>query len=195
MISRSPRPGSIDGLNHERTYCGRAEDWPHSRREQSRIASFGSSPRNARSGLQGAYGRPSRGAAVDIGFHALRCSPGRGSDGCLRLRAVWRARRRAGDARCSSSSSFCRRSPSAGSRSARSTRRSASSRCSVGEKADTIDLPPPGAPLEARTALLFPVYHEDPARIAGTVQAIAQELESMGAATAFDVFMSVRHAR
>ena len=58
-----------------------------------------------------------------------------------------------------------------------------------GEKADTIDLPPPGAPLEARTALLFPVYHEDPARIAGTVQAIAQELESMGAATAFDVFI------
>ncbi len=58
-----------------------------------------------------------------------------------------------------------------------------------GEKADTIDLPLPGAPLEARTALLFPVYHEDPARIAGTVQAIAQELESMGAATAFDVFL------
>ena len=58
-----------------------------------------------------------------------------------------------------------------------------------GEKADTIDLPFPGAPLTARTALLFPVYHESPARIAGTVQAIALELESMGSAGAFDVFI------
>ena len=58
-----------------------------------------------------------------------------------------------------------------------------------GEKADTIDLPQPGAPLTARTALLFPVYHEDPARIAGTVQAIALELQSMGSAAAFDVFI------
>jgi membrane glycosyltransferase len=58
-----------------------------------------------------------------------------------------------------------------------------------GEKADTIDLPLPGAPLSTRTALLFPVYHEDPARIAGTVQAIALELESMGSAAAFDVFL------
>jgi len=58
-----------------------------------------------------------------------------------------------------------------------------------GEKADTIDLPPPGAPLTSRTALLFPVYHEDPARIAGTVQAIALELQSMGAAGAFDVYI------
>ncbi len=58
-----------------------------------------------------------------------------------------------------------------------------------GEKADTIDLPLPSAPLTTRTALLFPVYHEDPARIAGTVQAIALELESMGSAAAFDVFL------
>ncbi|MFA5897948.1 MAG: glucans biosynthesis glucosyltransferase MdoH [Hyphomicrobium sp.] len=58
-----------------------------------------------------------------------------------------------------------------------------------GEKADTIDLPLPGATLSARTALLFPVYHEDPARIAGTVQAIALELQSMDAASAFDVFI------
>jgi membrane glycosyltransferase len=58
-----------------------------------------------------------------------------------------------------------------------------------GEKADTIDLPLPGAPLTARTALLFPVYHEEPARIAGTVQAIALELESMGNAASFDVFI------
>ncbi len=58
-----------------------------------------------------------------------------------------------------------------------------------GEKADTIDLPQPGAALTSRTALLFPVYHEDPARIAGTVQAITLELQSMGSAAAFDVFI------
>ncbi len=58
-----------------------------------------------------------------------------------------------------------------------------------GEKADTIDLPLPGAPITTRTALLFPVYHEDPARIAGTVQAISLELESMGSAAGFDVYI------
>ncbi len=58
-----------------------------------------------------------------------------------------------------------------------------------GEKADTIDLPPPGAALTARTALLFPVYHEDPARIAGTIQAVTLELQSMDAAGAFDIFI------
>jgi membrane glycosyltransferase len=59
----------------------------------------------------------------------------------------------------------------------------------AGEKADTIDLPAPEGPLTARTALLFPVYHEKPAHIAGTVQAIAHELHSMGQEKAFDVFI------
>ncbi len=59
----------------------------------------------------------------------------------------------------------------------------------VGENADTIALPAPEGPLKARTALLFPVYHETPARIAGTIQAIAFELQSMGRASAFDVFI------
>jgi membrane glycosyltransferase len=58
-----------------------------------------------------------------------------------------------------------------------------------GEKVDTIDLPPPGDGLTTRTALLFPVYHEVPAQVAGTVQAIALELQSMGCASAFDVFI------
>ena len=40
-----------------------------------------------------------------------------------------------------------------------------------------------------RTALLFPVHHEDPARIAGTIAAIAEELEALGKTTAFDVFV------
>jgi membrane glycosyltransferase len=58
-----------------------------------------------------------------------------------------------------------------------------------GEKADTIDLPLVDGKLSARTALLFPVYHEDPARIAGTIQAIAHELQSMGKASVFDIFV------
>ena len=58
-----------------------------------------------------------------------------------------------------------------------------------GEKVDTIDLPPAEAALTARTALLLPVYHEVPAQVAGTVQAIALELQSMGRSAAFDVFI------
>ena len=59
----------------------------------------------------------------------------------------------------------------------------------AGEKADTIAIPDADGPLAARTALLFPVYHEDPARIAGTISAIAEELASLGKASAFDVFV------
>ncbi len=58
-----------------------------------------------------------------------------------------------------------------------------------GEKVDTIELPPPDGAVTARTALLFPVYHEVPAHVAGTVQAIALELQSLDRASAFDVFI------
>jgi membrane glycosyltransferase len=57
------------------------------------------------------------------------------------------------------------------------------------EKADNIDVPSADGPLSQRTALLFPVYHEDPARIAGTIAAISEELEAMGKAQAFDVYV------
>ncbi len=59
----------------------------------------------------------------------------------------------------------------------------------IGEKADTIELPQPDGALSVRTALLLPVFEEDPANIAGTVQAIADELQSMGRTAAFDVFI------
>ncbi len=59
----------------------------------------------------------------------------------------------------------------------------------AGEKADTIAIPDADGPLATRTALLFPVYHEDPARIAGTISAIAEELTSLGKAGAFDIFV------
>ncbi|HRN85038.1 MAG TPA: glucans biosynthesis glucosyltransferase MdoH, partial [Hyphomicrobium sp.] len=59
----------------------------------------------------------------------------------------------------------------------------------TGEKADTIHVPDADGPLARRTALLFPVYHEDPARIAGTISAIAEELSSLGKADKFDIFL------
>jgi len=59
----------------------------------------------------------------------------------------------------------------------------------AGEKADTIHIPDADGPLTQRTALLFPVYHEDPATIAGTISAIVEELTSLGRADQFDVFV------
>src|SRR5690606_33405008 len=59
----------------------------------------------------------------------------------------------------------------------------------AGETADTIPVPDADGPLKRRTALLFPVYHEDPARIAGTISAIAEELSSLDKARHFDIFL------
>lgn len=59
----------------------------------------------------------------------------------------------------------------------------------AGETADTIHVPGAEGPLDKRTALLFPVYHEDPARISGTIAAITDELVSLGKADRFDVFL------
>jgi membrane glycosyltransferase len=59
----------------------------------------------------------------------------------------------------------------------------------AGERPDTIEPPLPTEPLAARTALLFPVYHEDPARIAGAIEAMARELEALGRSRSFDVFV------
>lgn len=59
----------------------------------------------------------------------------------------------------------------------------------AGEKADTIDIPDAEGPLAQRTALLFPVYHEDPATISGTISAIVEELVSLDRAHDFDIFV------
>jgi membrane glycosyltransferase len=59
----------------------------------------------------------------------------------------------------------------------------------AGERPDTIEPPEPETPLSARTALLFPVYHEDPARIAGAIEAMARELEALDRNESFDVFI------
>jgi len=59
----------------------------------------------------------------------------------------------------------------------------------AGERPDTIDPPSPTDPLTSRVALLFPVYHEDPARIAGAIEAMAGEIEALGQNKNFDVFV------
>lgn len=59
----------------------------------------------------------------------------------------------------------------------------------VDEHPDTIEPPPPTSPLSSRTALLFPVYHEDPARIAGAIEAMVRELAELGRDEHFDVFV------
>lgn len=59
----------------------------------------------------------------------------------------------------------------------------------AGERPDNIDLPDASGPLAARTALLFPVYHEDPAHIAGTIEAIAGDILALGRNQQFDVFI------
>jgi membrane glycosyltransferase len=59
----------------------------------------------------------------------------------------------------------------------------------AGDRADTIALPETPAMPETKTALLFPVYNEDPAQIAGAIDAITEELHALGVASAFDVFV------
>ncbi len=55
----------------------------------------------------------------------------------------------------------------------------------------SIELPPAASASTkaGRTALLFPVYHEAPARIAGCIEAISEELRALDAAGRFDVFI------
>lgn len=59
----------------------------------------------------------------------------------------------------------------------------------AGERPDTIEPPPLDTPLRSRTALLFPVYHEEPARIAGAIEAMAREVQALGGNRSFDVFV------
>lgn len=59
----------------------------------------------------------------------------------------------------------------------------------AGERIDSIAVPDPVTPLSTRTALLFPVYHEDATRIAGTVEAMLEDIRGRGHAANFDVFI------
>lgn len=59
----------------------------------------------------------------------------------------------------------------------------------AGDKADSLRLAKTITTPANKTALLFPVHHEDPANIAGTIAAISEELEALGQTKAFDVFI------
>ena len=59
----------------------------------------------------------------------------------------------------------------------------------AGDKADNIELVQAQTVPSARTALLVPVYNEDPSSIAGTIEAMSEELEALGSAGAFDIFV------
>ena len=59
----------------------------------------------------------------------------------------------------------------------------------VGERPDEIAAQPLDTPMRTRTALLFPVYHEDPARIAGGIEAMANELQAVSRNGNFDIFV------
>jgi membrane glycosyltransferase len=59
----------------------------------------------------------------------------------------------------------------------------------AGDKADSVVLPTCLSVPTSRTALLVPVYNEDPSRIAGTIEAISEELDLLGAHKTFDIFI------
>lgn len=59
----------------------------------------------------------------------------------------------------------------------------------AGESPDVIGLPTVLARSSLKTALLFPIYHEEPSRLAGTIEAIAEDLNELGRGAEFDVFI------
>jgi membrane glycosyltransferase len=59
----------------------------------------------------------------------------------------------------------------------------------AGDNADSVVVPPLGAVPKAKTALLVPVYTEDPSRIAATIDAMTEAIDALGAARSFDVFI------
>lgn len=50
-------------------------------------------------------------------------------------------------------------------------------------------VPPADSPLETKTALLFPVYHETPSHIAAAIEALAKDLSALGYSDNFSVFV------
>ncbi|HEU0060777.1 MAG TPA: glucans biosynthesis glucosyltransferase MdoH [Hyphomicrobiaceae bacterium] len=59
----------------------------------------------------------------------------------------------------------------------------------VRKTTDTLVLPAPRATAGARTALLFPVYREDAAAVAATVEAMCREIVAANAEDRFDIFI------
>ena len=65
----------------------------------------------------------------------------------------------------------------------------------AGEHPDTIEPPLPSLPLEPRTALLFPVYHEEPARIAGSHRGYGSRATNTRQEQKLRRLRALRHAR
>ncbi len=59
----------------------------------------------------------------------------------------------------------------------------------AGDRPDALKQRPLDEPMRTRTALLFPVYHEDPARIAGAIEAMSAELAALSRAPHYDIFV------
>lgn len=58
-----------------------------------------------------------------------------------------------------------------------------------GRGIDSLELPAAGVPLQARTALLFPVYREDPLGVAATIDTMVRDIGEAGAEASFDIFV------
>ena len=63
--------------------------------------------------------------------------------------------------------------------------------CSLlfGSGGDSITPAPAGTPMDARTALLFPIYHEDPEAIAGNIRDLVRDIHARGATAQFAFFV------
>jgi len=59
----------------------------------------------------------------------------------------------------------------------------------AGTKGNSLQPAPSGPPSSARTALLFPIYHEDPHVIADYIRALVRELDAVDALSVFSVFV------
>ncbi|MFM9849403.1 MAG: glucans biosynthesis glucosyltransferase MdoH [Hyphomicrobiaceae bacterium] len=58
-----------------------------------------------------------------------------------------------------------------------------------GRGTDSMALPATGLPLRTRTALLFPVYREDPLGVAATIATMVRDIGEAGAEASFDIFV------
>lgn len=58
-----------------------------------------------------------------------------------------------------------------------------------GRRGDTVELAPPSTTLCERTALLFPIYHEDSNAVAATIRELVDDLERHGILANFSVFV------
>jgi membrane glycosyltransferase len=58
-----------------------------------------------------------------------------------------------------------------------------------GRGIDSLELPAAGPPLLTRTALLFPVYREDPRSVAATIDTMVRDIGEAGAEASFDIFV------